>query len=737
MSSKDIAVKKKVPYALSAAFAVLFFGFSFFYMELVFKYSVSARVLDFSVFYFLIFSFLTGSIIAFLVYMLPSVLAHITAAITLVLTTIGFLIEFFIQREFFVFYDINTILNAATDALGGFGADIRALIFCYDGITHILLFVVPLVLYAVFGRKIVSGIKKADEDASGKTLNNRGRRYVAGLIAIGTSLLSLSLILILISVGKIGEDAFGYRFSFQNSVFSYGLASSLARDVRNIGKPSVQDDEFVIVDIPYADPIPVPVPVTDPVNDPLTVSVPDDGTVTDTTPEPVVYGVNALDIDFAALAEEGGSYRNLNTYVASLTPSSKNEYTGLFEGKNLIVFCAEAFSSGVIDPELTPALYRLTTKGINFTDYYEQATAGTTGGEFQLIYGLMPMRGGDSMLAMTAQGSYTNIGAVLSTNEGYYGMAFHDNDDLYYSRNITHNLLGYSEGFMGYGNGMEKLISRHWPESDCEMMEATLPLYSDHQPFNIYYMTVSGHCGYDFHSNAMSVRNKDLVEAWCEENDLTYSQEVKAYIACQLELEKALAYTLEYLEENDMADDTVIVLAPDHFPYGLTNGGYLGNLPLLDELYGYKVNTQMDRDKNTAIIWCGVLEDMDPIIIDKPTSPLDILPTLLNLFGCEWDSRLYIGRDVLSDAEGLYFDSGYNWKTEVGYYRAATGVFTPNPGYEEVGEAYIRRLNAIVANKISFNRSVINTPYFPYVYSILAEQRAQQAADSSQGEDEY
>ena len=55
---------------------------------------------------------------------------------------------------------------------------------------------------------------------------------------------------------------------------------------------------------------------------------------------------------------------------------------------------------------------------------------------------------------MTAQGSYTNMGAMLSADMGYYGMAFHDNDDLYYSRNITHNLLGYSEGFMGYGNGM-------------------------------------------------------------------------------------------------------------------------------------------------------------------------------------------------------------------------------------------------------------------------------------------
>ena len=63
-------------------------------------------------------------------------------------------------------------------------------------------------------------------------------------------------------------------------------------------------------------------------------------------------------------------------------------------------------------------------------------------------------------------------------------------------------------------------------------------------------------------------------------------------------------------------------------------------------------------------------------------------------------------------------------------------MFTPNPGYEEVGEAYIRRLNAIVSNKISFNRSVINNPYFPYVYSLVAEQKAQQAETSSQGEDE-
>ena len=765
--NREIKKEKKASYPLTAFLLIVYFGLSFFYMELVFKYSVSALTVDMSVLYMFVVSFVVGGVIAFLIYMLPSVLAHILAFVSLLGSCIAFLIEFFIQREFSVFYDIHTIRNAAGDALKGFAGDIRALIFCVDGISHILLFLLPLIIWLIVGRKLVSGIRRTRlieksypvpkseeegikmidlseenlEDDSPKTmeepcggpLSNRGRRYIAGLVTAGVCLLFVSAVILMISEGVIDKETFDAKYSFQNSVYKYGLVGSLALDAKNLGAPPVQEDEFTIVDFgdDYTDPVLTAVPEVTPEEAVTTVGENGEETVA----EPIVYGVNAYDIDFAALAEAGGQFSNLNAYVASLTPSSKNEYTGLFKGKNLIVICAEAFSSSIIDPELTPALYRLTTKGINFNDYYEQATAGTTGGEFELIFGLMPLAGGESMIKMTAQGSYTNMGAMLSQEMGYYGMAFHDNDDLYYSRNITHNLLGYSEGFMGFGNGMEQLISRHWPESDKEMMEGTLPLYSDHEPFNIYYMTVSGHSRYDFHSNAMSVRNKEVVENWCAEKGLDYSDPVKAYIACNLELEYALEYLLEYLEENDLADDTVIAMAPDHFPYGLTDGGYLGNLPYLDELYGYKVETQLDRDRNKAIIWCGVLEDMDPIIIDKPTSPLDILPTLLNLFGCEWDSRLYIGRDVLSNAEGLYFDSGYNWKTEVGSYRGATGVFTPNPGYEEVGEAYIKRHNAIVANKVAFNRSVINNAYFPYVYSLLAGSQAEESQDTEETSD--
>ncbi len=769
IKSKDTGKKKifagKNSYALSAILLSAFFSVSFFYTELVFKYSVSAFLIDFSVFYMLIFSLLTGSAVAVLVYMLPKVLSNIVAVISLLATEIWFLVELFIQRQFAVFYDLYTITNAAVDAAKGFGDDIRALIISVDGITHIILFSVPLVCWFVFGRRIVSGVKKmsmglpvrdgsysraergtkeipemdmidlSDEDITPeieieekpvKDVKNLERRFIAGFIPAGFCLLGTSVLMIMISVSAVDRDTFGEKYNFQSSVASYGLANSFYLDLKYVNDDKSSDSEFILVDDFGDEGFSVADSTGEYTGEQAGAEGTDESGSGDAaqTQEKKEYGVNAYDLDFEALAAEGDSFSTLNSYVASLTPSSKNEYTGLFEGKNLIVFCAEAFSGSIIDPELTPALYRLSTKGINFNDYYEQATAGTTGGEFELIYGLMPMAGGDSMLTMTAQGSYTNMGAMLSSDMGYYGMAFHDNDDLYYSRNITHNLLGYSEGFMGFGNGMEKLVSRAWPASDLEMMQGTLPLYSDHQPFNVYYMTVSAHSRYDFVSNAMSRKNKDVIDAWCEEKGLDYSEPVRAYIACNMELEYALEYTLQYLEENGLADDTVIALAPDHFPYGLTNGGYLGNLPYLDELYGYKVDGQLARDKNRAIIWCGVLEDMDPIIIDKPTSPLDILPTLLNLFGCEWDSRLYIGRDVLSNAEGLYFDSGYNWKTEVGTYIASTGTFTPNPGYEDVGEAYIKRHNAIVANKVSFNRKVIYNPYFPYVYQKVAEQKA-------------
>ncbi|MBD5508159.1 MAG: sulfatase-like hydrolase/transferase [Lachnospiraceae bacterium] len=295
-------------------------------------------------------------------------------------------------------------------------------------------------------------------------------------------------------------------------------------------------------------------------------------------------------------------------------------------------------------------------------------------------------------------------------------MAFHNSTYTFYDRHETHTKLGYSGGYMGVGNGLEELISPKWPASDLELMQETLPMYIDKQPFNVYYMTVSGHSVYAFGNNAMARENKEAIDAWCAKKNLSYSEPVRAYIAANLELEKALDYLVKTLEEKGIADDTVICIAPDHFPYGLDSDAALGNMPYLSELYGYPVNTYEERDRSRAIIWCGELENNEPIIVDTPTSSVDILPTLCNLFGVEWDSRLYVGRDVLSDALPLVFFGNYDWKTDLGHYSSSRKIFTPTDENAVIPEDYVKQISGMVRNRMTFSKSVLSHDYYTHVY---------------------
>ena len=190
----------------------------------------------------------------------------------------------------------------------------------------------------------------------------------------------------------------------------------------------------------------------------------------------------------------------------------------------------------------------------------------------------------------------------------------------------------------------------------------------------------------------------------------------KGYLAANLDLEYAMEYVIATLEEKGIADDTVICISAAHFPYGLDNDAKLGNMPYLSELYGYEVNNYIQRDHNRLIIWSGCLEKEDPIVVDSPTFSLDILPTLSNLFGTEFDSRLMPGRDVFSDAEAIIFNTGYDWKTDLGTYISSSGTFTPKDDSTEIPEGYVDRIKAIVRNKIKYCSGALETDYLSYLF---------------------
>lgn len=658
---------------------MLLFSVIILYFEAVFKIFTAGNIFGSGFFPRFFFSIAYGGLGYLLSSLFPKEKINKTIASCLIfLTGLLYIIQFLIYKQFKQFYDISTMAGGASDALTSYFSDLLRLIFPQGGIFVILLFFLPFVLYLIFSNKFLPALQS---------------KAIVRLISVATSVFSYILAIILVFTSSIHAPVYRDQYNFQSAVSSFGLITGMRLDIQNklFGNPLT----FEQPEIPVQGLEPTAPPEE---NDP------------GPTTQPVITGDNIIDLDFDLLNQNASAeIQALNTYVQSLTPSQKNEYTGLFRGKNLIMITAEAFSAEVINPSLTPTLYRLATKGINFTDYYQPASAGTTGGEYQNIFGMMPTDGGKSFKNTANHLNYYTMGSQLN-RLGYYGKAFHNNSYTYYDRNITHNNLGYSDGFMGYGNGMEQYVKNYWPQSDYEMISGTLPTYIDKQPFNIYYMSVSGHSGYTRSGNSMTNRHWDRVK------DLPYSDAVKGYLAANLDLEDALTYLVDELESKGIADDTVICISTDHFPYGLDTSGALGNMPNLSELYGNNVTDYFQRDHSRLILWSGCLENREPIIVDSPTFSLDILPTLSNLFGTEFDSRLMVGRDVLSNTPALIFNTNYDWKTDLGTYYASKNEFIPKDGTIAVPDSYISTIKTMVSNKMKYCSGVLDTDYFRHVF---------------------
>lgn len=405
------------------------------------------------------------------------------------------------------------------------------------------------------------------------------------------------------------------------------------------------------------------------------------------------------ELDFAKLdtLTEDEALKSLNGYFASLSGTKKNKYTGKFADHNLIVVCAEGFSNYVIDPELTPTLYKLSTEGFVFENFYNSFPNLTTNGEYSLCMGLMPDLSRMSFAVSVENYLPYALGNIAREN-GMTALAYHNNVGTFYNRINTHGNMGYDFRAVDHGLSMEAGS----PSSDLEMMQVSVEDYLEKEPFHAYYMTYSGHADYDFTTNEMSVKNQDLVA------DLPYSEPVRAYIACQLELEKAMAYLLERLETAGIADRTLVVLTGDHMPYGLPEEAYR-------ELAGDEAVSQPYwQYRNSFICWSGSMDK--PVVVEDYCCTQDILPTILNLMGIPYDSRLLTGQDVLSDGDHLALLKDGSFLSKDLIYDGNTGnmVWT---GKEQPELA--ERLKAQASNCFSASAAILATDYYDFAFRSL------------------
>lgn len=590
---------------------------------------------------------------------------------------------------------VSAIVNTGKDALTNYWRE--ALNGIFRASPYLLLLALPFFLtgFLINNRNIVL-----------KSHSSRERLLNMGLFAGGV------LVYIAVLVGgyfgnTIYYEDYGGFYDPKSVITKYGVVPSVLRNCLGNIFPEKSDGMDTYTDIPVFAHMDV---------SGGDVSGSDAANGEEGMEEPLDTSPNVLPIDFDSLiaGTDSKDIIRIAEFAQSMTPTNRNEYTGMFEGYNLIYLTAEGFSPYAVNEELTPTLYKLIHSGFVFEEYYVPLWyTSTSDGEYVNCTGLIPS---NQMFSMkrSAENAMPFTMPAFFTLEGINSYAFHNNSLSYYDRNLSHPNLGYNfmaskigdlkESEWG-GQVFEMEHANYWPASDLNMMEATIPIYIDEERFHVYYMTVSGHMNYNFAGNKMSSLHKEEVA------DLPYSEEGRAYIACNIELDRALEYLIEELDKAGKLETTVICLSADHYPYDM-------NIANLEELAGRPLDGTLDLYRNNLILWNS---EMETVEITKPACSVDILPTLLNLFGFEYDSRMYAGRDILSDSPGLVIFSDRSFITDIVSYNKKSAEILWRDGYEE-NEEYYEAVASQVKSLYNYSVNILNNDFYSYVLENLPEE---------------
>jgi lipoteichoic acid synthase len=267
--------------------------------------------------------------------------------------------------------------------------------------------------------------------------------------------------------------------------------------------------------------------------------------------------------------------------------------------------------------------------------------------------------------------------------------------------------MGFDCKFMDEG----MTFTTAWPASDLEMMEQSVDDYINDEQFCTYYMTFSGHGNYTT-ANVMVSKNLDTVSEYV---DMSQPTSATGYLSCNYELEKAMSYLVDRLEEKGILDKTVIVLTGDHYPYYLTDIAY-------EALKGESKDEDFESYHSTCIIYNSGLDRK--IEVDTPCCNVDILPTIYNLFGIDYDSRLYAGTDIFGN--GMHIAQLYNknFITDYVKYNFTSGETTwliDEENYDQsLLDSYLENAINTVKNRYAMSIEIEQSDFYRFVFDNLS-----------------
>ena len=343
----------------------------------------------------------------------------------------------------------------------------------------------------------------------------------------------------------------------------------------------------------------------------------------------------------------------------SVNNNEVNKYTGIFKNKNLIFVQLEGIDDWLLTEKDMPTLYGMLNNSFVFQNHYSYYNGGgsTFNSEFAVNTGFITPLSYTQNAYSFNKNSFPYSMANMFKNQDYVVNAFHMNSGEYYSRQTNYTNWGYDKyyGLLDINDYKDKSYTL-----DRELINDVTfqeKMFSKDSKFVDYIITYSNHLPF---TNTKGVC-KLLYDMEMDLNDTVDMGEESSSMFVQLTEEECIrkqAHETDYmmelllkkLTELNLIDDTVIVVFTDHYLYTVEDK------TILDK---YKNTSNNLINKTPFFIWQN---NMKRTNIKEVTSQLNILPTILNLFGINYNPNYYIGSDALSsNYKGIVFFSDYSW----------------------------------------------------------------------------
>lgn len=409
--------------------------------------------------------------------------------------------------------------------------------------------------------------------------------------------------------------------------------------------------------------------------------------------------------------EENDTLKTLNEYFINNKITDINDYTGYFKNKNLIVIMLESVNDIFINKEDYPNFYKMYTEGWSFKNNYSPRNSCSTGNnEMSGMIGIYSIY--NTCTTNDFKGNtYFNSIFNLFNKENYYTFSAHNYTEHYYERRTIHKNMGSQKYY-----GVEDLNIDYSDEykdwsSDEDFMNEFLNILDNNKDgkFMTWLTTVSSHQPYGY-SSKEGDKYLDLFE------DEDISMELKRYKSKLKILDNALGILLDGLEKRKILDDTVIVMFGDHYPYGLPTD-------MINSVLDYDVSKEYEAERTPFVIYNS--KEKGKVIYDY-TTYVNIVPTIANLFGLDYDPRLYTGEDLFNDDyESIAIFADGSWKNDKAYYNSAEGTIKYYRS-DEYSVEELQKINSSITNKINMSNLAIKNNYYNYLENALKDKKEEE-----------